>query len=279
MSNPRSPRLDRSDWFQLILCLSAGCGLSFSLLYVALNTLLEPKLLAETALRTSRSVRLVETSLQVLPPAKLPPGVVVITRPWGPETGPQTLGPFDQKVQELMARRYGVDRELQRDKPPFVEAWGGLWVHLESPGAPYLWLYQPERLSSSSVWFLPLLRSAALLLGLLMGMLVFINKRVEIPFRRVFTQLPDGLPAPLPLLPEEGIAPLRVLSLRINRLLERLNNAVRTALAKPDLNARLRSLGAVVVGSTPEEFRAFLVADLERWRSLITAARITAEAG
>ena len=225
MRNPRSPRLDRSDWFQLILCLSAGCGLSFSLLYVALNTLLEPKLLTETALRTSRSVRLVETSLQVLPPAKLPPGVVVITKPRGPETGPQTLGPFDQKVQELMARRYGVFRELQRDKPPFVEAWGGLWVHLDSPGAPYLWLYQPERLSSSSVWFLPLLRSAALLLGLLMGMLVFINKRVEIPFRRVFTQLPDGLPAPLPLLPEEGIAPLRVLSLRINRLLERLNNA------------------------------------------------------
>ncbi|MFN9096713.1 MAG: tripartite tricarboxylate transporter substrate binding protein [Alphaproteobacteria bacterium] len=62
-------------------------------------------------------------------------------------------------------------------------------------------------------------------------------------------------------------------------VVERLNNAVRTALAKPELNARLRSLGAVVVGSTPEEFRAFLVADLERWRSLITAARITAEAG
>ena len=57
------------------------------------------------------------------------------------------------------------------------------------------------------------------------------------------------------------------------------SKAVRTALAKPELNARLRSLGAVVVGSTPEEFRAFLLADLERWRSLITAARITAEAG
>jgi tripartite-type tricarboxylate transporter receptor subunit TctC len=62
-------------------------------------------------------------------------------------------------------------------------------------------------------------------------------------------------------------------------VVERLNNAVRTALAKPELNARLRSLGAVVVGSTPEEFRAFLLADLERWRSLISAARITAEAG
>jgi tripartite-type tricarboxylate transporter receptor subunit TctC len=62
-------------------------------------------------------------------------------------------------------------------------------------------------------------------------------------------------------------------------VVERLNNAVRTALAKPELNARLRSLGAVVVGSSPEEFRSFLLADLERWRSLISAARITAEAG
>ena len=35
-------------------------------------------------------------------------------------------------------------------------------------------------------------------------------------------------------------------------VVERLNNAVRTALAKPELNARLRSLGAVVVGSRPQ---------------------------
>jgi two-component system osmolarity sensor histidine kinase EnvZ len=225
MHNPRSPRLDRFDWFHLILCLSAGCALSFALLYVALNTLLEPKLLAETALRTTRSVRLVELALNVLPPGKLPPGVVVITAPDGPEVATHSLGLFDRKVRDLMAKRYGVLRELRRDQPPYVEAWGGLWIRLKAPSAPHLWLYQPERLSSSSAWFLPLLRSAALLLGLVLGMILFINKRVEIPFRQVFTQLPDGLPAPLPLLPERGIAPLRVLSVRINRLLERLNNA------------------------------------------------------
>jgi signal transduction histidine kinase len=225
MGNPRSPRLDRFDWYYLTLCLLGGCGLSFALLYVALNTLLEPKLLAETALRTSRSVRLVELALQVLPPGKLPPGVVVITAPDGPENATHNLGPFDQKVQDLMAKRYGVLRHLRRDEPPYVEAWGGLWVHLRAPSAPHMWLYQPERLSSSSVWFLPLLRSGALFMGLVLGMILFINRRVEIPFRQVFIQLPDGLPAPLPLLPERGIAPLRVLSVRINRLLERLNNA------------------------------------------------------
>jgi two-component system osmolarity sensor histidine kinase EnvZ len=210
---------------QLGLCLLSGCGLSFALLYIALNTLLEPKLLMETALRTTRSVRLVELALKVLPPHQLPPGVVVITAAEGPEGGSRPLGPFDLKVQQLMATRYGTFRELQRDQPPYVESWGGVWVHVKSPKAPHLWLYQPERLSSSSVWFLPLLRSGALLVGLLTGTIIFINRRVEIPFKRVFTELPDGLPAPLPLLPEQGITPLRVLSLRINRLLERLNNA------------------------------------------------------
>jgi two-component system osmolarity sensor histidine kinase EnvZ len=225
MGDLRTPRLDRLDWLQLILYLLAGCGLSFALLYISLNTLLKPKLLEETALRTSRSVRLVELALEVLPPSRLPAGVIVVKAPNGPEHDQVPLGSFDRKVQELMATRYGVLRELQRDRPPYVENWGGLWVHLRSSNAPSLWLYQPERLSSSSVWFLPLLRSGTLLVGLLTGLLVFINKRVEIPFKKVFTQLPDGLPAPLPLLPEQGIAPLRVLSLRINRLLERLNNA------------------------------------------------------
>lgn len=227
MINPHSPRFDRLDWIHLVLCLSVGIGFTFFLLYIVLQTLLEPKLLAETALRTSRSVRLVELALREIPPEKLPAGVVVKTAPLGPEGAIQPLGTFDRKVRQIMASRFGVWRELQRDRPPYVESWGGIWVRLQSSRYPSLWLYQPERLSSSSVWFLPLLRSAALLTGLLVGTGIFLNRFVERPFRKVFMQLPDDLPAPLPLLPEQGIAPLRVLSLRINRLLERLNNAAR----------------------------------------------------
>ncbi|MEB3317140.1 MAG: HAMP domain-containing sensor histidine kinase [Cyanobacteriota bacterium] len=288
MRNLSPPRLDRFDWFQLILCLLAGCGLSFAVLYVVLNTLLEPKLLAETALRTSRSVRLVELALRSLPPERLPEGVVVISRAGGPETKILPLGPFDQKVQELMGERYGVHRELLRDQPPHVEAWGGLWVLLKAPGHPDVWLYQPERLSSSSVWFLPLLRSAALLVGLLLGVIVFINKRVEIPFRRVFTQLPDGLPAPLPLLPEEGIAPLRVLSLRINRLLERLNNAASERklmlsglahdLADPQTRITLH-LDLLADSLNPEHEEAFeaIASDLQQLRAITEQLGVLAE--
>jgi two-component system osmolarity sensor histidine kinase EnvZ len=61
-------------------------------------------------------------------------------------------------------------------------------------------------------------------MGLAIGTILFLKQCVETPFTKVFLKLPDGLPAPLPLLPEQGISPLRVLSLRINRLLERLNN-------------------------------------------------------
>lgn len=224
MARQTTPRLDKADWFQLLLCLLGGCGLSFALLWIALSTFLEPKLVAETALRTSRSVRLVELALQGIAPSQLPAGVIVHQAWQGPEGKTHPLESFDRKVQQLMFQRYGIYRQLQRDRPPYVESWGGTWVRLNVPQTPPLWLYQPERLSSSSVWFLPLFRSGALLLGLAMGTLVFLKGRVENPFTQVLRQLPDGLPAPLPLLPEQGIAPLRMLSLRINRLLERLNN-------------------------------------------------------
>lgn len=229
MTKPQqlSPSLDLFDWLQLLFCLLGGSGLAVGLLIIALQTFLEPKLLAETALRTSRSVRLVELALRVIPPSQLPKGVIVQSS-WhgseGPEGPIKPLAPFDRKLQLLMSSRYGVDRELQRDAPPFIDSWGGMWVQLrgQNPGSS-LWLYQPERLSSSSVWFMPLVRSGALLVGLAFGTVVFLKTRVEGPFKNVLLELPDGLPTPLPLLPEEGISPLRVLSLRINRLLERLN--------------------------------------------------------
>jgi two-component system osmolarity sensor histidine kinase EnvZ len=53
---------------------------------------------------------------------------------------------------------------------------------------------------------------------------MFVHRRVELPFRRVMEAIPDTSLAPLALLPERGVAPLRRLTLRINRLLERLNH-------------------------------------------------------
>jgi signal transduction histidine kinase len=219
-----SQSLDRADWLALLLCLLGGCGLSYALLVGALQSFLEPKLIEETALRTARSVRLVEIALEKHSISELPPGVIVRPSLGGPEGPIQPTNSFDLEVHELMANRYRVHRALQRDRAPYEDSWGGTWIRLQS-SRPSLWLYQPDRLSTSCAWFLPFLNKAALLLGLLLGTVVFLKTRVERPFHQVLLHLPDGSPTPLPLLPMKGIAPLRELSLRINRLLARLNAA------------------------------------------------------
>jgi len=58
----------------------------------------------------------------------------------------------------------------------------------------------------------------------------------------------------------------------------RLNQAIRASLVKPETMDRLKKLGAITEGgSTPEEFRAWLGKDLERWARVIKAANVKAE--
>ncbi len=223
--NP-SPRLGRKDWAQLLLWWLLGCGLSFSVLTLLLQTMLEPRLQAESSLRISRNVLLVEQVLRQLSPQQMPPGVILrpsSTPPEGPGDG---LSGFDRRVQQTLIRRYGLRRDLQRDRPPLLDPWGGYWIRLQTLGQiPPLWLYQPERLSSSSAWFLPLLRTGTVFVGVLLGTMGFLRWQIERPFSRVVGALPDAAQPPLPLLPERGIAPLRLMTLRVNRLLERINDA------------------------------------------------------
>ena len=65
------------------------------------------------------------------------------------------------------------------------------------------------------------------LLGLLIGLLAYLRRWVELPLTALVRGLPQEAAPRIDLVPEEGFAPLRLLSLRINRLLEQLNsNAV-----------------------------------------------------
>lgn len=57
-------------------------------------------------------------------------------------------------------------------------------------------------------------------------------------------------------------------------VIAKLSNAIRAALAKPEVREKLRGLGAVVVGSTPAEYREWLKGDAQRWKQLITSANI-----
>jgi len=57
----------------------------------------------------------------------------------------------------------------------------------------------------------------------------------------------------------------------------KLNEAIRASLAKPETLQRLRQLGAIAAPSSPDEFRAWLQKDRERWERVIRAAKVTAE--
>jgi tripartite-type tricarboxylate transporter receptor subunit TctC len=56
-----------------------------------------------------------------------------------------------------------------------------------------------------------------------------------------------------------------------------LNAAIRTALADPENMAKLATHGLEPAGSTPEEFAAFIPAEIARYASIIRAAGITGE--
>lgn len=60
-------------------------------------------------------------------------------------------------------------------------------------------------------------------------------------------------------------------------VIDKLSGAIRAALAKPEIRERLRGLGAVVVGSSPAEYREWLKGDAQRWSQLITSANIKGE--
>ena len=201
-----------------------GIGVSFGLLLLLLRTVLEPQLVDESVRRINRNVRLVEEVLIRNSVQGLPEGVMVRSSLALPENKSRPLSTFDREVITELRRREGLKREIRRDSPPLEDPWGGYWIQLQLAGRDSgLWLYQPERLSSLSVWYLPILRSLALLLGAGAGLVVFLRRQVEVPFQRVMAAIPDTSLPPLTLLPERGVAPLRMLTLRINRLLERLN--------------------------------------------------------
>jgi len=63
--------------------------------------------------------------------------------------------------------------------------------------------------------------------------------------------------------PKEAIAALRAAAL--------------AALHRPDINKRMLDLGLTPVGDQPEEFAAFLKADIEKWRKLVRQKGLTVE--
>lgn len=274
----------------LLLCCLVGVGVSGSMLLLLLNTLLGPSFQQERGLRTNRTVRLVEKVLETTPVNRLPTGVITNQSPQGPESASDDLRRFDPELVAFLDHRYGLRREMRRDQPPLSDPWGGVWIRLNTPHlpGPPLWLYQPERLSSN-VWFLPLLRTLAVVIGLICGSILFLHMRLELPLGRMLRQLQSDPRPPLPLLPEQGVAPLRALTFRVNRLLESINDADRARssllrglthdLASPQTRLLLHteSLREIVQGEALDQVEA-IENDLRQLTAITEQLGVIAEA-
>ena len=190
-----------------------------------MRTVLEPQIVAESSLRISLSVKLMEEILKTIPPDRVPTGAILKLSNQGPEGNSSNQTRFEKLLRNDLKNSYGLDRRIQPDLPPLEDPWGGYWIELATKHSPRIWLYRPARLSGSSVWYLPLLRTLATGGGILTGITMFLKSRVERPFMDVLNGLPETVIPPLPLIPEKGIAPLRLMSVRINRLMEGINSS------------------------------------------------------
>jgi tripartite-type tricarboxylate transporter receptor subunit TctC len=57
-------------------------------------------------------------------------------------------------------------------------------------------------------------------------------------------------------------------------LIERLNAEVRKALARPQTHQRFVELGGAPGASTPDEMRAFIAREIDKWRRVVSLRKI-----
>ncbi len=114
----RRDRLTGGDWLLLLLSLLAGGMAGYLGLLVGMRLLLEPRIVAESALRLSKQVELVEAVLQTRPPETLPTGLVILRDPMLGQSQAMVPSRFDRLVQDAMRRDFQLDRRILRDHPP-----------------------------------------------------------------------------------------------------------------------------------------------------------------
>ena len=69
-------------------------------------------------------------------------------------------------------------------------------------------------------------------------------------------------------------AALLLVSLGLGRYSMTLQREIAKAVASPDLKERFVALGFAPVGSTPEEFAAFIRSEMETWGKVIRAGNL-----
>ena len=283
-----SIHLNGRDWWDLLSFCALGCGIGFTVLVVIMHTILESQVVAESSLRISVSVKLMEEVLKTIPPDRIPAGVILKRSKLGPEGASSNQSRFGELLTADLKKTYGLERHIQPDRPPLEDPWGGFWIKLATKYDPPVWLYRPARLGGSSVWYLPLVRSLITAGGILIGIVLFLKSRVEIPFIDVLNGLPETVIPPLPLIPEKGIAPLQLMSVRINRLMEGINSSADSRrillrglihdISGPQtrMGLQIESLEMQIEGKPRQAIKA-LSSDLEQLRKITEQLTLLAE--
>jgi two-component system osmolarity sensor histidine kinase EnvZ len=216
-------RLASRDLASLTLYILLGVIFSTGALQLGKRFFLEPLMVAESSLRIAKNVILVEEVLRRLDVEELPTGLIVRAAADHPVGSTLALNRFDRLLQDSLMNERGIKRKLARDIPPLIDPLGGHWIQLETKdGRRKLWIYQPDRLSSS-LWFMGPLRVLVLAAGMMAGVLMFLQNQLIWPITKISISLPSGANRKAKLIAEEGVMPVRHLCMGVNRLLERIN--------------------------------------------------------
>lgn len=133
-----------------------------------------------------------------------------------------SIGEDGQIIKEMLSNS-GINGTLRR-APGTMTNWpGGYWlsVKINSDRQQVAWVYASAE--SSMTWLWPFIRISSAFAGSCLGITAFLRMQVEMPVRRALIALPEIPNGSMELIPEDGISPMKELCIRINRLLEQIN--------------------------------------------------------
>jgi two-component system osmolarity sensor histidine kinase EnvZ len=209
------------DGARLLLCVGGAWAGGFALLSVVV-----PRLLQSTS-DEAIGLALAQQAAQ-LQGAPTPTPLRRTLRIWtGDSPPPQSTAAFGSQAQRvrktISVQNKRLSGQLRRD-PPNSQNWlGGYWLAVRSStgSASPLWVYASP--GTALPWLWPAIRIGSLLLGWSSGVALFLQWQLQRPMRQVLRQLPEIPGGSLDLVPEKGMAAMRELCVRINRVIEQLN--------------------------------------------------------
>ena len=140
--------------------------------------------------------------------------------------------PHPDSSTELNGQAALVQRHLSEDGikgvlrrvPPSQDSWlGGYWLSVDRNDDPSQRVWVHASPGGALPWLWPSITVSSLLLGGSVGVAIFLRWQLERPIQAVMKSLPAIPSGELELVPEGGMTAMRELSIRINRVLEQLN--------------------------------------------------------